>query len=103
MNIELHIERMVLDGLHVEPRDHALLKASVEAELTRLLSVNGLRPEFVSGGAVRSLAGGEIHLTKQISPKNLGNHIAQAVHNGIGIEARPGLTSKPQGVFRTGG
>jgi hypothetical protein len=86
MNIELHIERLILDGLQVEPRNRAALQAAVEAELTRLLTAGGLRAELLSGGAVRSLGAGEIQVTNQTSAAHLGNHIAQAVHSGISAD-----------------
>jgi len=86
MNIELHIERLILDGLQVEPGGRADLQAEVEAELTRLLTAGGLRAELLSVGAVRSLGGGEIQVTNQTTPARLGNRIAKAVHGGIGPE-----------------
>ncbi len=86
MNIQLHIERIVLDGLQVAPRDRANLQAAVEAELTRLLAAGGLRSELLSGGAMRSLSGGEIQVKNNMSPLHLGNRIAQAVHGGVGAE-----------------
>jgi hypothetical protein len=89
VNIELHIERLILDGLQVEPRNRAHLQAALEAELTRLLTVDGLRSELLSGGAVRSLSAGEIHVENPMSAAHLGSHIAQAVHGGIGPERGP--------------
>jgi hypothetical protein len=86
VNIELHIERLILDGLSVEPRERPHLQAAVEAELTRLLTAGGLRSELLSGGAVRSLGAGEIHVTNQMRASHLGSHIAQAVHGGLGPE-----------------
>jgi len=86
MNIELHIERLVLDGLQVEARDRAHLQAAVEAELTRLLTTGGLRSELLAGGALRSLGAGEIQATHGSTALHLGNQIAQAVHSGIGGE-----------------
>jgi hypothetical protein len=38
MNISVHIERLVLDGLFVSHGQRPLLQAAVEAELTRLLT-----------------------------------------------------------------
>jgi hypothetical protein len=38
MRIELHIERLVLDGTGVEPRHAGAVRAAVETELTRLLT-----------------------------------------------------------------
>jgi len=84
MNIELHIERIVLDGLPVAPRDRAHLQAAIETELSRLLAAGGLRSELLSGGAMRSLGAGEIQVTNNMSPLHLGNRIAQAVHGGVG-------------------
>lgn len=105
MKIELHIERLILDGLQVGRGERADLQASVEAELSRLLMSGGLRSELLSGVRVRSLAGGEIHLTNQPTGAQLGNHIAQAVHSGIAAETagqRHGdisnaISSKPLG------
>jgi hypothetical protein len=86
VNIELHIERLILDGLQVERGERADLQASVEAELSRLLTSGGLRPELMSGVRMRSLAGGEMQLTNQTLPAHLGTDIAKAVHVGIGAE-----------------
>ena len=83
MNIELHIERLILDGLQVEPRNRATLQAAVEAELTRLLTTGGLRPELLSGAAVQSIRGREIQVTNQMPAAQIGNQIAHAVAGGI--------------------
>jgi hypothetical protein len=83
MNIEVHIERLILEGLNLEPRERRL-RAAVEAELARLLSTEGLRAELLAGGAMRSLAAPEIHVPPQIAAPQLGAHIAQAVHGSIG-------------------
>ena len=92
MNINLHIERIVLDGLNVEPRDRRTLQAAVESELARLLAGGGLRSEFTSSGALRSLSAGEIHVTPPATGAQLGNQIAQAVHGGIGAPAQNAQT-----------
>ena len=84
MNIELHIERLILDGLTIEPLDRGELQATVGEELTRLLSSGGLRSDLLSARAVRSISAGEIEVTNQMAPARLGNQIAQAVHSGIG-------------------
>ena len=41
-NIHLHIERLVLDGLPIDRGQGPHVQAAVEAELTRLLTENGL-------------------------------------------------------------
>lgn len=87
MNIELHIERLILDGLPVGRGERADLQAAVEAELTRLLAADGLRPELLSGAAVRSIDAGEMRVNRGTPAAQLGNHIAQSVHSGIGSDS----------------
>lgn len=104
MNIELHIERIVLDGLDVKPRDRWTLRAAVESELARLLARGGLSSQLLSGGALRSLSAGEIQVPMQTSGAQLGNQIAQAVHSGIGAEGaspRSQFSSNPIGTSKT--
>jgi hypothetical protein len=84
LNIELHIERLILNGLSVERQNRAQFQAAVESELTRLLTLGGLRHELLTGGAVRSLGAGEIFVSHQMDVSRLGSHIAQAVHTEIG-------------------
>lgn len=85
MWIELHIERLVLDGVALEgSRERALLQSSVESELTRLLTEGGLSHELSGGGAVPSVAAGNIQLPNGGDPRHLGSQIAQAVYDGIG-------------------
>jgi hypothetical protein len=84
VNIELHIERLILDDPGIEPRGGAEIRAAVEAELTRLLAGGALKPEFASGTAQPLVDAGEIRLTNQTTPVQLGHHIAQAVHGGVG-------------------
>lgn len=86
MNIELHIERLILDGLPIEPRERAQAQAAVEAELTRLLTTGGLNAGLLAGGALPSLRADAIQLTNENNAGRLGEQIAQAVYGGIGAE-----------------
>jgi hypothetical protein len=84
MNINLHIERLILDGLLVEANQGALVTAMVEAELTRLLEAQGLSVALQAGGAVPSLRAAAIELNGLNHPGQIGSQIAQAVYAGIG-------------------
>lgn len=84
MNINLHIDRLVLDGIPLVPGERPLLQAAVEAELTRLLANGGLSDALQSGGALYSVQAGRIQLTNNGSPARLGEQIAGAVYGGIG-------------------
>ena len=85
MNINLHIDRLVLDGISLSPGDRPLLQAAVEGELTRLLaSGDGLSDALQSGGALYNVRTTGIQLANDGNPARLGAQIAGAVYGGIG-------------------
>lgn len=84
MNINVHIERLILDGLPVTRGQGPMLQAAVETELARLLAANGLSSELQAGGAVPSVKAGNIRLAGDNNPDWLGQQIARAVYGGIG-------------------
>jgi hypothetical protein len=84
MKINLHIERLILDGLPVARSQSALVQAAVEAELARLIVAEGLAPNLISGGMMPDVRGGVIQLASESNPGHLGTRIAQAVHGGLG-------------------
>ena len=83
MNINLHIERLILDGVPVAHSQRPSLQDSIEVELVNLLATNGLTPGLLTGSAMPHVRGGSIRLTSQASPSDLGQQIAQAVYGGI--------------------
>jgi hypothetical protein len=84
MNIRLHIEHLVLDGLSVTRGQGAQVKAAVEAELGRLLSEHGVAHEFRSGTALPSVNAAAMHAPRGASPAQLGTRIARSAFAGIG-------------------
>ncbi len=84
MNINLHIERLILDGLPLEPNQGTLVQRAVEAELARLLAVDGLSPSLLDGGALPQVSVSTIQLTSSNDSTELGRQIAQSVYGGIG-------------------
>ena len=84
MNIQLHIERLVLEGLPVTRHQRTLVQAAVEQELGRLLGAGQLNSQIASGGAMPALQGGMIQAPNAASPARLGAQIAGAVYSGIG-------------------
>ena len=83
MKINLHIEKLVLDGIAVDRTQGSKLRAAVEQELTRLLAHDGLSAQLSTGGAIPQLRGGNIKLRKGSPPGSMGVNIAHAVHEGI--------------------
>ena len=84
MNIELYIERLILDGVAIRPRERINIKAAVEAELARLLTADGLSAALLSGASVALLPHSLIQITSDANPAGLGQQIASAVHGQIG-------------------
>jgi hypothetical protein len=74
--IELHIEKLVLDGLSA---DGASVAAAVERELAQLLA-DGLPAHFQSGGAHATMQGGSFKIGGRPSANAIGAAVAFAIH-----------------------
>ena len=84
MNIELHIERLVLEGIPIAPKEGALLHGAIHAELERLLRAEGFPGRRPDPRAVARLQGPAIRLPNVSGPDSLGRLIASAIREGIG-------------------
>jgi hypothetical protein len=84
MNVSVHVERLILDGLPLAHAERPALQAAVQAELARLLTEGGLSPALRGGGTRPSLPAGGIELTPSSEPGQLGRQIARAVYGGLG-------------------
>ena len=82
MSIHLHVDILVLEGLPVAAAQGDRVKAGVEAELARLLTVSA-GADLGSGGARPSARGEDIRLSGQEAPTTLGRQIGHAVYGGI--------------------
>lgn len=83
MNINLHIERLVLDGISVDSHQRPMLKATLETELGRLLAQHGIASDLQSGGAFNTIRTDLIDVGEKNEPSHLGQQIAQLVYGGI--------------------
>jgi hypothetical protein len=81
MNINVHIERLVLEGLPVSSAQGPRLQAALQSELARLLGERGLH--HPPGGAVPRLSAGSIRLASNGSSAQVGHQIARAVHRSL--------------------
>jgi hypothetical protein len=86
MNINIHIERLILDGVDVPYAQRPVLQAALESELARLVGEGGIAPGLASGGAFPRVRvpGAGITISSEGGPAALGQQIAQAVYGGIG-------------------
>lgn len=80
MNINVEIGRLVLEGISVEPHQRSVLKATLEAELGKLLAEHGLASQLQRGSAINTVRTGSIHVGERNEPLNLGRHIARSVY-----------------------
>ena len=84
MKIEVHIERLILDGLPVTAAESGPLHAAVSAELARRLAAGGLADQLRGGGAMPGLNAPPITLSPNDRTDAIGRHIAHSIHAGIG-------------------
>ncbi len=83
MKINLHIERVVLEGIDVGAGDRELIRESIASELGRMLGDGGLG-NGLSGGISRSrVMAGDVQLTAD-KPVEFGRRIAGSVFKGVG-------------------
>jgi hypothetical protein len=83
MNISVHIDRLVLDGLTVTPAQGPKVEDALRRELTLLLVAHGLPEKPAGAVAVPHRQAPAIRLPADARPDRLGSEIAHAVYSGI--------------------
>lgn len=82
-SIELEIQELVLVDVPVQDRQG--LKASVSAELTRLLQTNGVPSSLIQATNRAAISTDAIAVSASANrPNQLGIEIAQAIYQGLG-------------------
>jgi hypothetical protein len=82
MNIELHIEELVLHGF--ARKDQARIQQAVEQELTRLLTEQGVPAVLSQGGELQQLNGGSFNVRSGMVAEAVGAQVAQSIYGGMG-------------------
>ena len=80
--VHLHIERLVVDGLPLEPRQAQLLQAAVENELVRLFAQQGYPGGAASSGAVAALPAAVVTWQGK-SAALLGKQVAGSIYRSL--------------------
>lgn len=83
MNVRLHIERLVLEGIAVTHADRTRLQAAIEGELQRLIGEGGVSGGLSGGMAVPSIRGEDMRVEAAGGPADLGRRIAGALYGGL--------------------
>jgi len=81
MKVDLHIDRLVLDGIDPGANRGELVSAAVAAALEQAIADRGLGSVPVGGFAVESMRAPAIETTSE--PAALGTAIAQSLHTGL--------------------
>jgi hypothetical protein len=81
MNVRLHIERLVLEGIDVPDRD--ALQVAVQTELARLIGERGIG-DATRIGHVPRVSAPAIGTALSSDSKQSGTAIATSVYRGIG-------------------
>jgi hypothetical protein len=84
MKLNLHIDRLVLEGLPVNRHDGPRIQAAVTAELHRLIATQGIAEALRQGGAVPSVRAGDLRLGERGSPQRMGTQIARSIYGSLG-------------------
>ena len=84
MNVRLHIERLILDGLPLSEAGAPHVQAAIETELARLIAAGGVSADFAGDRIVPSLRGGDLRMSLGGGDADLGRQIAGALYGGIG-------------------
>lgn len=78
VNVELHIEELVLRGF--APGDRRLIGEAVERELARLFGDQGVPPSLPQDATVRHLDAGAFDVRPGFGTEAIGAQVARAVH-----------------------
>jgi hypothetical protein len=84
MNIDLHIEKLVLEGF--SSADRHRIGAAIERELARLLTERGLPPGLAQKAEIPRLDGGSFEMSRTATPERVGGRVAGAVYGGMSRE-----------------
>jgi hypothetical protein len=82
MSINLHIDKLVLDGLPVGSHESSVVQAAVEAELARLVWEGRFAEEFGADRSVPLVRPGTIAVPAG-DPDRLGGQIGRTIFAGI--------------------
>jgi len=101
VTINLHIERLIVEGMSIDQRGKAQLRRAITQQLTAHLAERGLPLGVQSQADLRSLNGETISFTDSDRPSDTGQKIGSAIYRGMrNIDTKqtfPGESASPTG------
>ena len=82
MKINVHIERIVIDGLPVDRHTGPVIRRAIQRELTRLLTEDS-SAHLPTSSAAEAVRTAPITIGLQAKPHTIGKSIARAIHGGM--------------------
>jgi undecaprenyl pyrophosphate synthase len=82
MNIELHIQELVLYGF--SQKDGERIQKEIEQELTRLFTKHGVPASFSDSYEITELKGVSFDVRAGMEVEAIGSQVAQAIYGGMG-------------------
>jgi hypothetical protein len=79
VNVELHIEELVLHGF---PPDYRI-GGAVEHELSRLFTERGVPPSLTRGGDIPRLDAGAFEMNPELGAHATGARVAHSLYEGM--------------------
>lgn len=95
MRIELHIERLVLEGVALGSAEAERVRGAVARELQRALASAMPTDEFLQSRALRWVGTPPLTLHAGECPESLGRHIAGCILGGISGTAAKAPAPRP--------
>jgi hypothetical protein len=81
MSVNLHIERLVLDGLPVDARDGARVEAAVRAELVGRMAESGVPAGLKTGFNKSRILAPMLRLNSSFHAKEIGTQIGAGIYS----------------------
>ena len=83
MDVELNIERLLLDGLNLAPGERAVLVRALQAELARLITTHGIATQLAPDATLARVRPAAVVLATPIDALEAGTQIAAAAYSGL--------------------
>jgi hypothetical protein len=78
MNVDLHIDQLILHGF--DPADRDRMAKALERELVRLLAEQGVPPALVQRGQVGAIESGEFEVAPEADADAIGTQVARKIY-----------------------
>jgi hypothetical protein len=82
MNVDVHIDRMILKGISLSPDVRLVLETAIESELSRLIEEDGWQTPDIDTHISR-LNAKPLRLSQSLDAASLGQQVARSVYGEV--------------------